>query len=231
MNGFNGRTGLSSEDLTRYRSYVPGVDDVVWQPLYDYQTYPAAGQLLFTFFSVQRGSGVTSAFGGGAGAKTNLDTNMQLSGQLGSGNQFLAMGLEVEYWTSNTMGFRGDGAVASNIARNWNDVYSVLRNGVLNFSVQNRTYIEDAPLMKFPSQTGLAGVASNADATTAAAAGFSQIEYARPDGMAYNIVPVLLVQNQAFSVTVAYAALVPTVSTTTGRIGVRLNGKLIRNAQ
>ena len=28
MNGFNGRTGLSQDDLARYRSYVPGVDDV-----------------------------------------------------------------------------------------------------------------------------------------------------------------------------------------------------------
>src|SRR5262245_7977055 len=101
MNGFNGRSGLSSEDLARYRSYVPGVDDVIWQPLYDYQTYPTAGALAFNFFAVQQGAGTTSAFGG-AGTKTALDTNMQLSGQLGAGNQFLCLGIEVEFWAGSS---------------------------------------------------------------------------------------------------------------------------------
>lgn len=229
MNGFNGRTGLSQDDLARYRSYVPGVDDVVWAPLYDYQTYPAAGQLAFNFFNQQKGTGTTSAFGG-AGPRTNLDTNMQLSGQLGAGNQFLVMGIEVEYWPSSDPSLAtAAAATQAQLSQMTNDVYEVLRNGVLNFSVQNRPYVEDGPLMKFPTQTFLTGWASTTNGANATAA--ATIQYASGSGMSYNIVPVLLVQNQAFQCTVVFPALIPTPSTATGRIGVRFNGKLIRNAQ
>lgn len=229
MNGFNGRTGLSQDDLARYRSYVPGVDDVIWAPLYDYQTYPLAGALTFNFFNQQKGTGVTSAFGG-AGTRTILDTNMQLSGQLGAGNQFLVMGIEVEFWPGPLIGLpTAAQPTAAETAQQADDVYSVLRNGVLNFSVQNRPYVEDGPLMKFPTQshlTGWSAVSNGANATATVQHG-----YAAGAGMSYNIVPVLLVQNQAFQCQVVFPALIPLPSGVDGRFGVRFNGKLIRNAQ
>ncbi len=229
MNGFNGRTGLSQDDLARYRSYVPGVDDVIWAPLYDYQTYPTAGALQFNFFNQQKGTGVTSAFGG-AGARTILDTNMQLSGQLGAGNQFLVMGIEVEFWAGSLPALATAAAsTQAQLSQQINDVYSVLRNGVLSFSVQNRPYVEDGPLMKFPTQTRLYAVAATTNGANATAQ--ANVLYASGEGMSYNIVPVLLVQNQAFQCAVTFPALIATPSTVDARIGVRFNGKLIRNAQ
>lgn len=227
--GFSGRQGLSPEDLQKYRSYVPNVDDVIWSPLYDYQAYPAAGQQLFTFFSAQKGAGATSAFGAAAGTKTSFDTNMTLSGQLGAGNQFLVLGIEVEFWTGNLPGlFAAIAPTAAQQAQNWDDVNTVLRNGILELSIQNRVYASDTPLMKFPTQTMLDGVADSCDTVAAV---YAQTEYATGAGLSYNIVPVLITQNQAFQVTVAFPALIPLPSGTAGRIGVRLNGKLIRNAQ
>jgi hypothetical protein len=227
--GFGGRQGLDQADLAKYRSYVPDVNDVIWQPLYDYQLYPAAGALNFNFFATPQGQGATSAFGAAAGVKTIQDTNMQLAGQLGAGNQFLVMGIEVELWTSNLPGlFAAIAPTAAQQARNWDDVYSILRNGVLTLNIQNRIYAQDAPLMKFPTQTGLDGVAESSGTVAAV---YVQTEYAVGNGLAYNIVPVLIKENQAFGVNINFAAAIASVSTSDLRIGVRLNGKMIRNAQ
>lgn len=230
--GFSGRQGLDQSDLTKYRSYVPGVDDVIWQPFYDYLLYPTAGALQFNFFTNQKGQGATSAFGAAAGAKTIFDTNMTLSGQLGAGNQFLLLGIEVELWPTNLPSLEVAAALpsAAQMGRNWDDVYSILRNGQLVLTIQNREYANDTPLMKFPPQTGLQGVAA-LNSTTNAAASYQQIEYASGAGLAYNIVPVLIMQNQAFSVQVNFPAAIASPSGVDLRIGVRLNGKLVRNAQ
>lgn len=227
--GFSGRQGLDAADLAKFRSYVPGIDDVIWQPLYDYQLYPTAGAQNFNFFAQPRGAGATSAFGAAAGVKTDFDTNMQLSGQLGAGNQFLVLGIEVEFWTSNAPGlFAAIAPTAAQQGRNWDDVYTILRNGFLRFTIQNRPYAEDAPLMKFPTQTMLDGIAESSGTVAAV---YAQTEYASGAGLAYNIVPVLITQNQAFSVQVLFPAQIATPSGADCRIGVRLNGKMIRNAQ
>lgn len=230
MNGFSGRQGLSNDDLAKYRSYVPGVDDVIWQPLYDYQTYAAAGTTLqFNFFQQQKGTGTTSAFGG-TGPRTELDTNMQLSGQLGAGNQFLVLGVEVEFWPGSVPGLQTAAQPTSaETAQQADDVYTILRNGLLTFTVQNRPYLQDGPLMKFPTQTYLTGwsaVTNGANATASIQHG-----YASGCGASYNIVPVLLVQNQAFSVQINLPGTTALPSAVDGRFGVRFNGKLIRNAQ
>lgn len=229
MNGFNGRTGLSAEDLARYRSYVPGVDDVIWQPLYDYLVYPTAGALTFNFFSAQQGAGTTSGFGA-TGSKTALDTNMQLSGQLGAGNQFLCLGIEVEFFAGSLPASQ-TAAQPTNaqISQGTNDVYSVLRNGGLLLTIQNRPYAQDAPLIKFPTQSYLTGWSAASNGANATAS--IQVNYASGCGASYNIVPILITQNQAFGVQVNFPVVIATPSGVDGRIGVRLNGKLIRNAQ
>lgn len=223
------RRGVNSADLERYKTTLP-LQDAIWNPLYDYQTYPNAGALNFTFFSVQKGQGTTSAFGG-AGAKTILDTNMQAPGQMPAGNKFLVEGIEIEFWPGSTPGLNAAAApTAAQFARNWDDVYTVLRNGALVFNIQNRDYVTDAPLMKFPTTTRLTGVAAYSE-TANATATFGQIEYAAGVGAAYSITPVLLDSNFAFSVVVSFPALIPLPSAVDGRIGCRLAGRLIRNAQ
>ncbi len=227
MSGFTGRRGVSQAELQQYQSSIPNMKDAIFAPLYDYQTYPAAGALSFNFFSVPQGQGVTSA-PGGAGVKTFLDTNMQVPNTLPLGNTFLVIGIEVEYWPTLTPGRAGVAAAAATMGSNWNDVYSVLRNGALTFQVQNRNYVQDGPLMKFPTSTRLSGVAAYSETT---ATTFGQFDYASSCGASYDITPVRLNATQAFTIVVNFPALIPTVSTNTGRIGVRLVGKLIRDAQ
>lgn len=226
---WTGRQGLTPAEIDRYRSSL-NVQDVIWSPTYDLQAYPAAGQAAFTFFSTPIGQGTTSA-PGGAGAKTLHDTNMTQAGNFAAGNQFLAVGIEFDFFPAGNPGFFGAAVLNTVVGRNWNDLYAVGKAGVVTLTVQNRIYCQDGPLSKFPSQTGLDGVAASSDATTAAAASFAQIEYARLCGLAYNIVPILIKETQAFSLTLNFAGLVALPSGAIGRIGARLMGKLIRNAQ
>lgn len=224
--GWTGRDGVSPAQITQYRSSLNNVD-VVWQPQYDLQLYPAAGQQQFTFFGTPIGQGATSA-PAGAGAKTLQDTNLTQAGSFAAGNQFLVVGVEFDYFPIGNPGLFAAAATALNTGPNSNDVYVVGKAGVVTLTIQNRIYLQDGPLNKFPSQTNLGGYTGQAVTT---AASFVQVDYSSWQGLAYNIVPVLIKETQAFSLTVQFAGLVPTISTTTGRIGARLLGKLIRNAQ
>ncbi len=228
----SGRKGVTAAQIAQYRSTVPNVADSIFSPLYDYQTYPTAGGLIFTFFALPQGQGVTSALNA-TGVKTIADTNMQSAGVLPRGNRMLVKGIEVEFWPGSTPGLQGTAAItAAQMARNWDDVYNVLRNGSLTMNVQNRVYAQDAPLMKFPTQTRLTGVAAFSQSdSTASTVAFGQIEYATACGAGYNIVPVYLESTQFFNVTINFPALVPTPSTVDARIGVRLVGNLVRDAQ
>jgi hypothetical protein len=232
MARFTGRTGVKSGQLAQYASSRPDLKDAIFQPLYDYQTYATAGSLNFTFFALPKGQGTTSALGA-TGVKTLADTNMQNAGMLPLGNKFLVLGIEVEFWPGSTPGFRLAAVPTdAQFARNWDDAYNVLRSGSLTLNVQNRVFAQDAPLMKFPTSTRLTGVATyNENNSTATTVGFGQIEYVTSCGAGYNITPVLLESTQAFDVNIAFPAVVPTPSGVDARLGVRLVGKLVRNAQ
>lgn len=230
MNGIQGRKGVTPEMIANYKTTVAGVADAIWNPLYDYQTYPLAGALQFQFFSVPQGQGTTSS-PGATGVKTIGDTNMQQAGSLPRGNRFLCVGIEVEFWTGNTPGKIPAAASAANVGRNWNDVNAVLKAGSLTFNIQQRVFAQDAPLMKFPTQTRLSGVAAVTDVTTAGANLWSAVEYASGSGAGYSIIPVYIESTQFFSVTINFPALVALPSGVDGRIGVRLLGNLIRDAQ
>ncbi len=223
MNGMTGRRGVTPEQLAQHRTTVAGVADAVWSPLYDYQAYPTAGQLTTNFFAVPNGQN----------GKTLADTNMQVAGQLPRGNRFLCVGIEVEFWPGSTPGLQLTAApTAAQLARNWDDVYNVLKAGSLTLNIQQRVYAQDAPLMKFPPQTRLTGVATvTQNDTTAATVGFAQIEYATACGAGYSIIPVYIESTQFFNVQILFPALVPTPSTVDARWGVRLLGNLVRDAQ
>lgn len=232
MNGMQGRRGVTPEQLAQHRTTVAGVADAIWSPLYDYQTYPLAGSLGLQFFAVPQGQGTTSA-PNASGVKTLSDTNMQVAGQLPRGNRFLCVGIEIEFWPSNDPGLATTAVpTAAQTGRNWGDVYRVLKSGALTFNIQQRTYAQDSPLNKFPTQTRIAGVATNTEQNTnATTVNYQQIEYASGCGAGYSIVPVYIESTQFFSVSLNWPALVPTQSTADARIGVRLLGNLIRDAQ
>jgi len=223
-----GLQNLSRRDLADHRVTVPGMQDAIYAPLYDSAVYAAAGQLQLNFFSLPIGQGTTSA-PGAAGAKTEADTNLTNAGLLPKGNRFYCTGFEFQFYPGNNPGF---GATAdAQLGRNWNDVYAVAKSGWARFRIQNRDYVLDGPLINFPPVVRLAGVASVTSTLTAGAATAGEIDYASFAGMPYNIVPVFIESNQAFSIQVNWPALVALPSTVAGRIFCRLRGRLVRDAQ
>ena len=223
-----GLDNLTRADLASHRVTVPGTQDAIYAPLYDSASYLAAGQLSLTFFSLPIGQGTTSA-PGATGGKTEADTNLTNAGLLPKGNRFYATGLEFQFYPGSNP---GRGAAADTSAGfNWNDVYAVAKSGWARFRIQNRDYVVDGPLINFPPVTRLAGAASITSTLTAGAATMAQIDYAAFAGMPYNIVPVFIEANQAFTVQVFWPALVALPSTVAARIFCRLRGRLIRDAQ
>lgn len=219
---------INRQALANHRVTVPGVQDETYAPLYDHVNYAAAGQPQLSFFSQPIGQGTTTA-PGATGTKSLADTNITNANMLPVDNAFYMTGIEVVVFPGVNP---GRGATTSALMGTfWNDMWVIGKSGVLTLRIGTRDYIQDGPLMNFPSTQGLGGVAAMADATTAAASLASTVEYARYVGQAYTIVPLLIQPTQNFSVTMTWPAVVATVSTQIARVSVRLRGRFIRNAQ
>lgn len=218
-----GMPGVQGGNLSQHRVTVPGVQDAIYYPLYDAAPYAAAGQLQINFFATPIGQGATSA-PGATGAKTEADTNMTNAGLLPAGNRFYCTGIEFLFFPDAAIG--GTGAIAATGAFT-NDVYLAGKSAWVRFRIQNRDYVLDGPLLNFPPSARLAGFAGVASVVTAAT--MIQTNYASWAGHPYNIVPVFIQSNQAFSVQVNWPALV--AISTTARLFCRLRGQLIRDAQ
>ena len=200
------------------RSRLRGVDKVLRNPLYDYQTYASAGQTSLSFFSTPNGSS----------GKTLADTNMKLSGQLPVGEAATIQFIEVLFFPGSAV--NAAGAIATS-GLNWQDVYTVAKSGFLRFTIGSTDFVVDGPIGMFPPITRLAGSAAMADATSAAAALHSQIDYAAFAGMRYQIPPQGIESNMSFNVTLNWPVAVALPSGVAGRIGVRLDGQYFRSAQ
>ena len=222
---------LTREQLQQHQSYLSDMD-VIWDPLYDFSAYTATtGHTQLTFFSTPVGQGTTSAPGSATGNKTLADTNMETANQLGKGNQFYMTGVEVLFFPGVDPG-RADIASAD-VGEFVDDVYYVAKSGVLTFQVgSGRVYIQQGPLMLFAPSTRLA-VQSSITTTqaTTATSGFAEVNYATFSGEVYTIVPILLDANQTFNCNITWPAAIILPSATNARIGVRLRGYRIRNAQ
>ncbi len=202
-----------------------GESEGLWYPLYDFQTYAAAGQSVLTFFAVPVGQGAT--------AKTQADTNMTNAALLPAPQAFLCTGVEVVFMpafaTAENIGKSG---VNTAVGDNWNDVNAVARAGLLRFYVGAKDYLVDAPIGVFPPSFRLGGAAALSDATTAAANLFSQIDYAVMTGQPYDISPIFIPSSQNFRVTLEWPnGVVACPSTVAGRVGIRLNGFIYRLSQ
>lgn len=221
---------LTREQLVQHQSYLSTMD-VIWDPLYDFQSYVATtGHTSMSFFATPVGQGTTSA-PGASGAKTEADTNMDTAGQLGKGNQFYATGVEVLFFPGVDVG-RG-GVAEADVGEFCDDVYDVGKSGVLTFKVgSGRVYVQQSPLNLFPPSTRLAiqSAITTKEATTLTS-GFAEVNYAAFSGEVYTIVPILLDANQTFTFTINWPAAVTLKSAANARIGARLRGYRIRNAQ
>src|SRR5262245_43971825 len=79
--------------LTPGRFAVNDLDkmEAITQPLYSYQSYPAAGAATLVFFQNPA-----------SGTVTREDTNMELAGQLPAPQKFLIQGVGVDYLPGTT---------------------------------------------------------------------------------------------------------------------------------
>jgi len=201
----------------RFKATVPGGKEAIAQPLYDYQTYAAAGQSELNFFQVPVGQG----------GKTKADTNMDLAGALPNGKNFLVHAIEVVFFPGVVTS-----ALSAPAADTFTqDVYTFMKSGHLSFFYLSKTYLDEAPIGVIGQSFGLDGFAAASDSTTAGAAQMVRVTYAQLHRKVYKINPVMIASQQNFKITMDWPAAVALPSTANARVGVRLLGTLYRDAQ
>lgn len=205
-----------------------GWEGVRWA-LYDSNQYLAAGHTQLAFFALPVGQGTSWV---GSGAKNLSDTNMNLAGQMPANQEFLVESVEVLFEpTTPTVAAQMPAAFGAQVAAQIvNDAYIFRRAGNLQMVVGSKAYVQDAPLMKFPSSNDFTLNAALSDVTSAAANLQSRIAYGRAGGRSYKIAPILLTSNQNFSVTLNWPEGVQAI-TNPARVVVSLEGILYRRSQ
>lgn len=229
----------SLAELKNYAVNRAGAEGIR-QTLYDHILYPTAGVNQLNFFALPQGQGVATALGAVVGStKTIADTNMDNAGMLPAGKSFLITSIEVPFYAglsgaANTYTpavpsvFAAVAAAA--VAGQINDVSNFYQSGSLKLFIGSKTYLEEAPIMRFPPKARFdanLAIASNS-ATTAEVA----LANARAAGRPYMVEPpIYLENNQNFVVQLNWPGVVATPSGFNGRVGVILDGYLYRNSQ
>lgn len=192
--------------------------EVVRQSLYDFQQYGTAGSTQFTFFAIPQGQS----------SKTRADTNMPTAGSLPAPQRFAIQGIEVYFFPGVNPSAAGAAAGIDNFT---NDTWSFWKaTAWLDLFIGSKSYITEAPVLRFPSSARLDGWAGMSDASTAGANLFARTSYASASGRPYIVdPPILLEPNQNFNVTINYPTAVSVSAN--ARVGVVLNGVLVRNSQ
>lgn len=202
------RSPSIQELMDKYQVNLPGKVEVIWQPLYDFQTAAATAPTEQLFFQVPQGQS----------GKDLTDTNMVLAGQIPAGQRFAITGVEVVF-------FPGDTISQSDAANTFaDDVYSFYKDGALELIIGSKPYIQQGPLMTFPPTSYLDGFSSFG--TTVAATTQTNL-YSVAKGREFAIRDLVLQSTQNFSVNIKGRSNI----TSAGRVGVKLNGWLFRNAQ
>lgn len=213
MNRKYGLQRLNANSVNR-----PGEQECVRQSLYDFQSYPAAGQTQMIFFQVPQGQQ----------GKTKFDTNMETAGSLPAPKRFIIETIEIEFFPGSVPSVFGAATALSQI----NDVYTFSQNGFLDLFIGSKSYLTEAPLGRFPSSNRLAVNAAVTDASTAGANLQTRSGYAALGGPPYRIEPnISLVSTQNFNVSLNWPTAIALPSGVAGRVGIVMKGLLYRNSQ
>lgn len=217
MRGIMGRRPPSVAALRRFDVNVRTKVESLWQPLYDYAVYAAAGQTQLVFFQNPVGQA----------GKTRDDTNMEAAGQMPAPKQFLLQGISIDFTSGVVPGTLGAQAAAGYV----NDVHAIMKSGHLTLTIGSKEYLVEGPVGKFPPEHGLQVSGALADVTTAGANLQSMIQFARFSGGVYEVTPTRIPSNQNFDVKLNWNTAVALPSTVAGRIGVTLHGFQYRRPQ
>lgn len=217
---------ISFEQAMQYKVNRSQEYEVTRQSLYDFQTYAMAGQTSLTFFQVPIGQS----------SKTLADTNMELAGQLPAPKYFLVESVEIHFFPGpfpvSISNAAADDAVLTNFS---NDVYEVATSGSLDFFIGSKSYLQEAPLGRFPPKTRLDFGFGAAMSTHQAIAALSSAQivgdYAAFAGRPYFLDPyrILLAPTQNFNIRLTWPTAV--AISANARIGVVLDGLLYRLSQ
>lgn len=200
-------------------SSVPPYGEEIAAPRFDYQHVESV-QAFQEFFTMPMGMNTAR------GVKTARDTNMHNAGQLPEGNTFLITGIRVLF-IPDYLQHRG------RAAEDEQDAKRMLLGGQLRLRIGCRDYLDDGPLAKFPSLMPKTWMGELAYLTPDAEEAHWQLLYDPvPERLArvlsYQLVPVFIAPNQFFCVQVLAE---PQPLNAPGKLGVILDGRLIRQAQ
>lgn len=209
---------LQEFDVNRRGEY-----EGIRQTFYDSATYANAGQTQLQFFQTPRGQS----------SKTVADTNMTSAGQLPQPQHFLVESIEILLFPGVLPTTKLTTVAETEFA---NDMYTVAKSGSLNFFIGSKTYLEEAPVGRFPPKTKMGSEAAHAISKLQATAADSELQvstdYACWAGRPYYLdPPVLLVPNQNFTVTLNWPSVVALPSGADAKVFVVLDGILYRQSQ
>lgn len=209
----------SSQDLDYFNVNRLGMEEVVKQSLYDFQTYPTAGATQFSFFQVPIGQS----------SKTKADTNMTLAGALPNPQKFLAQSVEVYFFPGGEI---NRNFAAAGDQEGWSDDIEAIYHGImhLEMTIGSKPYLTEAPLVRMPPKTYIKG--NFAIAGTYAATAGNVLDMSAATGRPYFLTPPLMIPSmQNFTVQINAPTAIATPSGLDGRIGVVLDGLLYRLSQ
>lgn len=178
-------------------------EEITW-PLYDYQKIGQHPNTDMDFFQCPVG----------VMGKTQRDTNMWNAGCLPFDNVVLVTGIRVLFfpdWPQHRLRHKKDEQ----------DMRRVLLDGSLEFVLQNRVYLHDGPLAKFPA--GFHYIYEKPAFVTRGLRG--KLAKWRMFGELYKVVPLFIQHNQCFRVRLSG---LPGYLNSPGRIGVILDGRMVR---
>lgn len=217
---------ISFDQAQNYRVNRSQEYEVTRQSLYDFQTYDTAGQTSLTFFQTPLGQS----------GKTIADTNLEVAGSLPAPKYFLVESIEIHLFPAEFPVQINNAAAVDAVLTNFsNDVYEVAKGGALDFFIGSKSYLQEAPLGRFPPKTrlnGWFGAALQTKQAIAADDGAQIVgDYAAFGGRPYFLDPykILLAPTQNFNVRLTWPSAV--AISDDARIGVVLDGLLYRLSQ
>lgn len=187
-----------------YQISLANVVEAFWYPVWDRQTYAAAGSTLLTFFQNPVG----------AGGRTYEDTNMQAAGNFPSQQNYVLTQLEIEFLPG----------AATSTAAYATDQLAFQNDGWLELNIGSKNFYREAPLGSFPPKHRLDVQAVN-DASAAPVV----FRYAQNRGEVANLTPMLIPSLMNFAVTMNWASAVSV--STDALVRVKMGGFLYRTAQ
>jgi hypothetical protein len=224
----------AGSELASYGVVVEGTVEKIRWSLYDSLTYAGAGQVQLIFFQAQKGA--LGSVGVAAGNKTLQDTDMIQAGSLPSYQNFLAEGIELYVFpgSANAAVYTPSVLITTGAALTGfaNDLYTFAQSGWLDFFISSKSYLDEAPLLKFPPKAAMHAVFAASDSTTPAAAKLTIAQYASLGGYPYLLnPPILLTPSQNFNVNLNWNVALALPSGFAAKVVCSIPGFLYRVAQ